>query len=157
MKNKWKFRGSGFKHNLGCVWPFSGVWIIVMVLTTPIIAIGMMVGGVVPESSHGDVWYFLLTRMPLIGLAAVVLAIFTTNRVAGPLINLRRTFEDVKDGNLDRRLKFRSNERHLHEVETAFNEMMEALRDGIDAHQDSEIAGTVGEQPEDGTATDRVA
>ncbi len=130
---KWKSRGSGFKHTLYAVWSFSGVWIVVVVLTMPVLTISMMVGGVVPESSHSDIWFFLLTRVPIIALAAVGLAIFTTNRVAGPFIYLKRSFEAVERGDMDRRLRFRRKDKHLRELETAFNEMMVALAERTDS------------------------
>ncbi len=132
---KRKFRGSGFKYNLNAVWPFSGVWIIVVLLMAPVLIVAMMLGGVVPESSHRDAWFFLLTRMPGIALAAVGLAIFTTNRVAGPSIQLRRTFEDVKRGDMDRRLRFRRGDKHLRELEMAFDEMMVALSERADSRR----------------------
>jgi methyl-accepting chemotaxis protein len=128
MKTKRPFRGSGFKHNLGSVWPFYRIWIITVVLLAPILAISMMWGDVVPTWIHADIWSFLLARIPFILLAAVGLGIFTTNRVAGPAVLLRRAFEEVKDGNLDCRLNFRRNDKHLLLFETAFNEMMVALR-----------------------------
>jgi len=108
-----------------------------MVLTMPIVTISMMLGDVVPESTHNDIWFFLLTRMPLMVLAAVGLAIFTTNRVAGPMVGLRRAFEDVKRGDMDRRLQFRQDDQHLQELETAFNEMMVALAERGDSSGDS--------------------
>ena len=132
---KWKSRGSGFKHTLYAVWSFSGVWIVVVVLTMPVLTISMMVGGVVPESSHSDIWFFLLTRVPIIALAAVGLAIFTTNRVAGPFIYLKRSFEAVERGDMDRRLRFRREDKHLRELETAFNEMMVALAEWTDSNR----------------------
>ena len=70
-----KIRGSGFKHTLASVFPFSAVWVFLVVLTAPIISIGMMVGGLVPESLYGDVWFFLATRVPILALAAIGLAI----------------------------------------------------------------------------------
>jgi hypothetical protein len=79
MKTKRRFRGGGFKHNLGSVWPFSGIWIITVVLLAPILTISMMWGDVVHESSHADIWSSLLTPTPFIILAAVTLGIFTTN------------------------------------------------------------------------------
>ncbi len=124
-----KIRGSGFKHTLPAVLPFSAVWVFVVVLAAPVITVAMMLGSVVPPSLHGDVWFFLLTRMPAIALAVTALAIFTTTRVAGPLVLLRRAFEDVKGGDMDRRLQFRRADKHLRELETAFNEMMMALRE----------------------------
>ncbi|MEA2691020.1 MAG: hypothetical protein QOJ16_407, partial [Acidobacteriota bacterium] len=59
--------------------------------------------------------------------ALVALALFTTQRLAGPFIALKRACEDVKDGNLARRVRFRRADGHLLEVEAAFNEMMESL------------------------------
>ena len=134
MENKKQFRGSGFKHNLRSVWPHSGIWIITMVVTAPVLTIAMMTGGVVPESSHGDIWFFLLTRTPLIVLAAVGLGIFTTNRVAGPMVALRRAFEEVEGGNLDHRLRFRQDDKHLIELEAAFNDMMVVLNERADIY-----------------------
>jgi hypothetical protein len=134
------FRGSGFRHNLQSVCSSSGIWVIVMVLTAPVLTMAMMWGEVVPESSHSDIWFFLLTRMPLIVLAALGLAIFTTNRVAGPMICLRRAFEEVKGGNLDYRIRFRRDDKHLLEVETAFNEMMVARNEGVGVGIEVEVA-----------------
>ena len=113
MKKNRKIRGSGFKHTLPDVLPVSAVWVFVVVPTTPVITVAMTMGGVVPESSHSDIWFFLLTRVPVVTLAAVGLAIFTTNRVGGPLIYLRRVFEDVKRGNMDLSLRFRRADKHL--------------------------------------------
>jgi len=102
-----KIRGSGFKHTLPAVFSFSAVRVVLVVLTAPILTVGMMAGDLVPESSYGDVWFFLATRVPVLALAAIGLAIFTTNRVAGPLILLKRAFEAVKEGDLEHRIKFR--------------------------------------------------
>ena len=133
MKTDRKIRGSGFKHTLPAVLPYSAVWVFVVVLTAPVITVAMMLGSIVPPSLHGDVWFFLFTRVPVIALAATGLAIFTTTRVAGPLVQLRRAFEDVKRGDMDRRLRFRRVDKHLQELETAFNEMMVALRERADS------------------------
>jgi hypothetical protein len=57
MTTKRKFRGSGFKHTLSAVYPFTGVWIFMLVITAPIISLGMMAGGLVPESQFGEVWF----------------------------------------------------------------------------------------------------
>ena len=144
---KRKIRGSGFKYNLRSVWPFSAVWVVVVVLTPPALTVALILGAYVPPSSHRDVWFFLLTRMPVIALLATALAIFTTNRVAGPLVYLRRAFEDVKRGDMDRRLRFRRSDKHLRELETAFNEMMVALgeradsRRGLEAEPERHLRG----------------
>ncbi len=133
MKKDWKLRGTGFKHTLPAVMPFFGIWVVVVVLTAPVITVAMMLSGIVPPSTHGDIWFFLLTRVPVLALAAMGLALFTTARVAGPLILLRRAFEDVQRGDMDRRLGFRQTDKHLRELETAFNEMMQALRERGDS------------------------
>ena len=133
MKKNKKLRGSGFRHTLPSVWPYSAVWVVIVVLTAPVITVAMMMGGIVPPSTHTDIWFFLLTRVPVIALAATGLAIITTNRVAGPLVHLRRVFEDVEGGDMDRRLRFRQADKHLRELETAFNGMMAALRERTDA------------------------
>ena len=54
-----KFRGNGFKHPLASVFPSSAAWVFLVVLTAPIINASLMAGGLVPESSHGDVWLSL--------------------------------------------------------------------------------------------------
>ena len=55
-------------------------------------------------------------------------AVFSTHRLAGPLIALRRACDEVRTGNLDRPLRFRHSDPHLGELETAFNDMVAALR-----------------------------
>jgi nitrogen fixation/metabolism regulation signal transduction histidine kinase len=59
----------------------------------------------------------------------IALAVFTTHRLAGPMIAIRRALEDVRDGKLDRTLRFRRSDPHLGEIENAFNEMAAALRE----------------------------
>ena len=131
--NRIVLRGSGFKQSLLTVWPFSAIWVLVVVLAVSVIPIAMMLGGIVLPSLHGDVWFFVFTRVPAITLAVTALAIFTTTRVAGPFVPLKRAFEDVKRGDMDRRLRFRHADKHLRELETAFNEMMVVVRERIDS------------------------
>jgi len=135
---KMKFRGSGFKHTLSSVVPFSAVWVLVVVLTVPIIIIGMIAGDLVPPSSYGDVWFFLATRMPVLALAVVTLAIFTTSRVAGPLIPIRRAFVAVRGGDMDYRLTFRRSDRHVKNLEESFGEMMAAILERAESRADRE-------------------
>ena len=120
-------RGSGFKHTLPAVFPFTAIWVLLVVLTAPIVTVSMILGGLVRPSEYDQVWFFLLTRVPLLALAAVALAVFTTQRAAGALVALRVALEDVARGDMGRRLRFRRSDKHLREIETAFNEMMEAL------------------------------
>ena len=64
-------------------------------------------------------------------MAAIGLAIFTTNGVAGPLILLKRAFEAVKEGDLEHRIKFRRHDGRYKILEEAFNEMKVALRERV--------------------------
>ncbi len=130
---KLNIRGSGFRHTLPAVFKFSALWFTVLVLTAPILTVSMMISGFIPPELHREVWIFLLTRMPIIVLAGILLAVLTTTRVAGPMVLMRRAFEDVKDGNLDRRLYFRETDKHFQGVATAFNEMMVALNEQVDS------------------------
>jgi nitrogen fixation/metabolism regulation signal transduction histidine kinase len=103
----------------------------------------MMYSDLVPDYLHGDIWFFLFTRVPLIALAGVGLAVFSTARTAGPMVKLKRVFEDVTRGDMGSRLALRRGDQAYQELETAFNEMMVALnervgsRGGLDAEDDS--------------------
>ena len=136
-------RGTGFKHTLRWVFPYFVIWVVVLTLTAPVLTIAMMYSDLVPEYLHGDIWFFLFTRVPLIALAGVGLAIFSTARTAGPMVKLKRVFEDVTRGDMDSRLALRRGDRAYRELERAFNEMMEALnerlgsRRGLEAENDS--------------------
>ena len=131
-------RGTGFRHTLPSVFPFTALWVLLVVLTAPIVTVSKMFGGLVRPSDHGDIWFFLLTRMPVLALAAVALAIFTTQRAAGPLVALRVALDDVARGDMGRRQRFRRSDKHLREVEIAFNAMMEALSERAESARDVE-------------------
>ena len=136
-------RGTGFKHTLRWVFPYFAIWVVVLTLTAPVLTISMMYSGLVPDYLHGDIWFFLLTRVPLIALAGVGLAVFSTARTAGPMVKLKRVFDDVTRGDMDGRLALRRGDQAYQELETAFNQMMVALnervgsRGGLDAEDDS--------------------
>ena len=135
---KRKLRGSGFKHTLPAVFSFSALWVLLLVLTPPVLIISMILSDIVPPALHGQVWFFLFTRMPIIALAAVGLGIFTTTRVAGPMVYLTRAFMDVERGNMDCRVRFRDCDTHLRGVETAFNAMMVALNERAESRRSPE-------------------
>ena len=65
--------------------------------------------------------------MPILAIAVICLAIFTTNRTAGPLILITRAFDAVTEDNLDHRLRFRQSDRHLKQLEVAFNDMVVSI------------------------------
>jgi methyl-accepting chemotaxis protein len=136
-------RGTGFRHTLRWVFPYFAIWVIVLTLTAPVLTISMMYSDLVPDYLHGDIWFFLFTRVPLIALAGVGLAVFSTARTAGPMVKLKRVFEDVTRGDMDSRLALRRGDQAYQKLETAFNEMMVALtermdsRGGLDAEDDA--------------------
>lgn len=130
---KRKLRGSGYKHTLPWVLPTFAVWVVVLVITAPILSITMMLSGLVPTYLHGEIWFFLLTRTPAIGVAGIALAILTSARSAGPLVQLGRAFQDVKQGDMDRRLQFRKSDTAYRGIETSFNEMMAVLSERVES------------------------
>lgn len=71
--------------------------------------------------------------------AIILLAKLTSHRIAGPLIRFKMAFNEVRDGNMAYRLKFRKTD-HLGEWEDAFNGMMDSLR--------SRVAGPAKDQPD---------
>ena len=127
-------RGTGFKHTLQWVFPYFAIWVIVLTLTAPVLTIAMMLSGLVPEYLHGDIWFFLFTRVPLIAVAGVGLAVFSTARTAGPMVKLQRVFEAVTRGDMDARLRLRRGDQAYRELETAFNDMMVAVSKRVGSH-----------------------
>lgn len=130
MVNLQQVRGTGIRYTLPYVLRFSGVWIL---LTTVVVIVFAVTSYLVmfdrlSEDARGDLILVLTIQTALAILAVVLLAVFSTHRLAGPLVGIRRAMEDVKAGDLNRRLRFRGSDPHLGEIETAFNEMMESLR-----------------------------
>jgi nitrogen fixation/metabolism regulation signal transduction histidine kinase len=71
----------------------------------------------------------LVVQTSLLLLAVFGLGVFTTHRLAGPWIAVRRALDDVADGNFDRTLTVRQADAYLKEVEGSFNDMMETIRE----------------------------
>ena len=133
MVNLQQVRGTGVRFTLPYVLRFSGMWIL---LTTVVVIVFAVTSYLVmfdrlSEGARGDLILVLAGQTTLAVLAVVLLAVFSTHRLAGPLIGIRRAMEDVKAGDLNRQLRFRSSDPHLEEIETAFNDMMESIRGRI--------------------------
>ena len=143
-------RGTGFKHTLQWVFPYFAIWVIVLTLTAPVLTIAMMLSGLVPEYLHGDIWFFLFTRVPLIAVAGVGLAVFSTARTAGPMVKLQRVFEAVTRGDMDARLRLRRGDQAYQELETAFNNMMVAVSRRVGSHGDLEAVDQGATRPVQG-------
>jgi methyl-accepting chemotaxis protein len=130
MPNLQQVRGTGIRHTLPYVIRFSGVWLLVTTLAVIVFAVTLYIAMSERLDDDGRERLLLILGLQslflLIGIA--VLAVFTTHRLAGPLIGLRRSLEAVRDGHLETTLRFRSTDPHLSDIETAFNGMTEALR-----------------------------
>jgi methyl-accepting chemotaxis protein len=123
------FRGSGVKLTSPYMLRYLGLWLTVTVLVVLVFSITSYI--LLSERLSGPQLRHLVAVLSAqtigVVLAIVALALFTTQRLAGPFIALKRAFDDVRAGDLTRRLRFRRSDTHLLEVEAAFNAMMESL------------------------------
>ena len=122
-----KLRGSGVRHTFPMVARFAGLWLIVTLAAVAVAVAStdlmLQADGASPASRTA-----LLFETVLVVIAVVALAVFTTHRLAGPWIAVRRALDRVRDGDLDTPLRIRTVDPYLRDVERAFNEMREALR-----------------------------
>lgn len=131
MVNLQQVRGSGVRSTLPYFLRFSGVWVLVTTLVAVVFGVTSYLAmfDQLTEEARRHLLVVLSVQTALVVLAVILLAVFSTHRLAGPLIGLRRAMEDVKAGNLDRELRFRRTDPHLDEIATTFNEMVAALRE----------------------------
>jgi len=83
---------------------------------------------------------YLFTRSRFVSLLVFVclmlvigitcLGIMTAHRVAGPLLGLKKAFEEIRGGNLAYRIRFRK-EDDLADLENSFNQMMDFVASKI--------------------------
>jgi len=127
-------RGSGVRLTLPYVLRFSGLWLVVTTIAVLVFALTsyLSLADRLTEAGRQRLLLVLGLQTLFVILAVAALAVFTTHRLAGPMIALRRAFEDVRDGKLDRTLRFRRSDPHLGEVENAFNEMMVAVQKQVE-------------------------
>ncbi|HEV8632204.1 MAG TPA: hypothetical protein VGV61_17955 [Thermoanaerobaculia bacterium] len=126
----WKLRGSGVRHTLPFVGRFAGLWLIVTITAVLVAASStyLVFAERAPAGIASSVGKALLLQTGLTILAVVALAVFTTHRLAGPWIAVRRALEQVRQGNLEDRLRIRANDVYIRDVERAFNEMLDSLK-----------------------------
>jgi methyl-accepting chemotaxis protein len=131
MVNLQQVRGSGVRFTLPYILRFSGVWVLVTTLVAVVFGVTsyLVMFDQLGEEARGHLVVVLSVQTALVILAVVLLAVFSTHRLAGPMIAVQRALEDVKAGDLNRELRFRRTDPHLNEIATAFNEMMVALRE----------------------------
>jgi HAMP domain-containing protein len=122
-------RGTAVKLTVPYVLRYLGLWLVVTILAILVFSVTsyfLLADRLAGAELHRFATILFAQTIGVI-LALVALALFTTQRLAGPFIALKRACEDVKAGNLARRVRFRRADGHLLEVEAAFNEMMESL------------------------------
>jgi len=79
-------------------------------------------------SLRGKLLIAIIVETALFSVGFVVLAILTSHRIAGPYIRLHQTFEAIRNGDTDIRLKFREYDK-LEHLQDSFNGMMDTLRE----------------------------
>lgn len=131
MVNLQQVRGSGVRFTLPYFLRFSGMWVVVTSLVAVVFGVTSYLAmfDQLNEGAARRLLVVLAIQTALVIGAVVLLAVFSTHRLAGPIIAIRRALEDVKAGNLDRELRFRRSDPHLNEIAVAFNEMVAALRE----------------------------
>jgi methyl-accepting chemotaxis protein len=68
----------------------------------------------------------------VVSLAAAVVTLFVSHKIAGPLYRFKQTFKDLSMGNFSNQVRLRK-EDQLQEVATEFNQMITAVRGQIHA------------------------
>ena len=124
-----KLRGSGVRYTLPFLGPFAGMWVLVTLVAVGVAAVSTYLVFAEREAGDGRLSSALMLQTVLIAVAVVALGIFTTHRLAGPWIAVRRALDQVGAGDLDTELRIRSNDAHLREVERSFNTMVTRLRE----------------------------
>ena len=136
MARRMAIRGLGVRHTLRYVLPFSGLWLVMTIAAMVMFGVTCyLVASASPlldDAAQNRLALILAAQTIFLILAVIALAVFTTHRLAGPYVALWRSLEAVKNGDLERPLRFRNSDVHLREVETAFAEMLTAVRGRIE-------------------------
>ena len=125
-----KFRGSGLRHTLPYVLRFAGLWLVVTIAAIVVASVSSywVFAERVGDAGAEQLQRVIITQATLSILAVIALAVFTTHRLAGPWIAVRRALDAVRDGDLDRGLRLRATDPRIKEVELAFAQMLDSLR-----------------------------
>jgi HAMP domain-containing protein len=123
-------RGTGVRRTLPYVMPFSGLWLVVTIAAMVVFGVAcyLVASPSLEEEARSRLALVLAAQTVFLIAAVFGLAVFTTHRLAGPYIAIIRACEAVKNGELERPLRFRSTDVYLRDVETSFDEMMAAVR-----------------------------
>lgn len=127
-----EIRGAKFFLTLPHVFQFTGMWLLVTAVA--VLAHGVSSYLVVADRLRIPARRHLLlvlgTETVLVLLALLALAVFTTHRLAGPWIAVKRACDEIRTGDAERQLRLRRTDPYLREVEVSFNAMTQALREG---------------------------
>lgn len=123
-------RGTGLRHTLPYVLRFAGLWLLVSIAAVVVASVSSywLFAERVGEGGAAQLRKVILIQAILSILAVVALAVFTTHRLAGPWIAVRRALDRVRDGDLDSGLRLRATDPRIKEVELAFAQMLDSLR-----------------------------
>jgi len=125
-------RGAGVKHTIPFIGRYSGLWLVVTIGAIVVASwTSYLVFADRFEGTGREFFSLLLLQTGLIVAAVIGLAVFTTHRLAGPWIAIRRAIDAVKQGDYDYDLKIRTVDRYLKGVETSFNEMTARIRSDL--------------------------
>lgn len=131
MSDLRRVRGSGVRFTLPYVLRYSALWLVVTVAA--VLLFGITSYLVSSQRLNGEALrhmaLILILQTVFLILAVIALAVFTTHRLAGPYIAIKRALEEVKRGELNNALRLRTSDIHLKEIERSFNEMTAALRE----------------------------
>ncbi|HXT21591.1 MAG TPA: hypothetical protein VN923_12645 [Thermoanaerobaculia bacterium] len=125
-----KIRGSGLRHTLPYVLRFAGLWLVVTVAAIVVASVSsyMVFAQRGSEAEAAHLRTVVTIQAVLSILAVIALAVFTTHRLAGPWIAVRRALDRVRDGDFDSGLRLRATDPRIKEVELAFAQMLDSLR-----------------------------
>lgn len=65
-----------------------------------------------------------------VGLATIVVTLFVSHKIAGPLYRFKQTFQELAHGNFTDQVRLRKGDQ-LHEVAGDFNKMISVVRDKV--------------------------
>ena len=125
-----KIRGTGLRHTFPYVLRFAGLWLVVTTAAVLVASVSSywLFAERVGEAGAASLRTVIVIQATLSILAVIALAVFTTHRLAGPWVAVRRALDAVRDGDLDRGLRLRVSDPRIKEVELAFAQMLDSLR-----------------------------
>lgn len=127
-----RLRGSGLRYTLPYLFRFAGLWLVVSVAGVLVSAVSSYLAFADRQAGETLGLRNALIVQTVLSLIAVIgLAVFTTHRLAGPWIAIKRALESVRDGDLQTGLRMRRSDPQNLEVQVAFEQMLESLRKRI--------------------------